>query len=671
MKKNITEQIGGSLNIETDRHNPFKVQHKPIKSYPQPPTSYPHPPPSSPSSYPRPHPSSNPSPADIYKSKSPYLQKDPTATINLYPPQPPPKPTGIKLASSPYLPFSISDLNPSGFPKLYNPYGPELSGQYYNQGGEHAIPIGFIKNYNIFADNIRDYQTKYLPIIYEDSIPMRGAKHELTTLSERILLYEYIKNNLVSYEEGEEGCLNHNGGVNLLRQLKYLSPHPVNYNILYTNPLQGLRKGIRIYRSCYPITTDRANKTLCQKGGLSLHIKFYNKNYFEQELLPKQSNDENKISDMTRELEFYRWIRTNILLKRVCPNFVMIYTYNNCMSCNEPFNELDKSKIVRPMPSPFTLNMKPNEFLKSSSFPKLDKQCLVVITEGTDKNILEWMSNKREYAFNKRTQTNAGYYSSEVWYSVYFQIFAALYTLQKNNIYIKNFGYDNIWIKHIPAVGYWKYIINNVPYYVHNHGWLVLIDCSFKSNIVNIELPSIVSNSLFGDSDTLTMKATSTNKIWSNIINDDPFGRGLVNASVRLPPQNILKMIEDASTFLNDENNIDGLFLKSMSKYLHNRIGTSINHYEQKTVDNTSAYIDIINYNKGELVCYIDDIQQKQQYALYLGNNKLFYKHDKPVIPNISGSEIKKLNVSGDEISQQNVGMIDLSKQSLATYNLG
>merc|ERR1712100_85267 len=98
-------------------------------------------------------------------------------------------------------------------------------------GGEHAMPVGFIKNYNIFTDNIRDYQTKVLPILYEDSIPLRGAAHTYKTINERKFLYEYVKANLVSYEEGEEGCMNGNNGINLLRQLKRLSYDPVNFNI--------------------------------------------------------------------------------------------------------------------------------------------------------------------------------------------------------------------------------------------------------------------------------------------------------------------------------------------------------------------------------------------------------------------------------------------------------
>ena len=48
-----------------------------------------------------------------------------------------------------------------------------------------------------------------------------------------------------------------------------------------------------------------------------------------------------------------------------CPNFTWIYTWNDCTSCNEQFNSYDKSKIIRPMQSQFTLNMKTvNKYLK-------------------------------------------------------------------------------------------------------------------------------------------------------------------------------------------------------------------------------------------------------------------------------------------------------------------
>ena len=652
------DQEGGSLNVNAGPHNPFTVQEKPIQqpAYKQQQFSTPYPS----------NPKFNSKPSEMYKQKSPHMKKmDPTATVNVYS-QPAPKPMGLSTTVSPYLPFGMSHYDPAGFPKFYNPYGPELKSQYYNVGGEHAIPIGFIKNYNIFADNIRDYQTRMLPIIYQDSIPMRGAKHDLTTLSERILLWEYVKNNLVSYEEGEEGCMNSNRGINLMRQLKYLSPHPVNYNVLYTNPLQGLRNGLRIYRSCYPITVDRRNQTICQKDSIGIHIRFYKSSHFDETM---RVQDDNKINDMKRELEFYRWVRNNILLKKVCPNFIMLYTYNNCFTCDEPFNTLDKSKIVRPMAAPFTLNMKPTGVLKS--FPKTDSKCLVVITEAPNMNLLEWMTNERSYAFNKKTQNNYGYHTEEVWYSIYFQIWAALYTLEKNQIYINNFGYDNIWIKVIPEVGYWEYVINGLTYYVPNCGFLVMIDCSFQEKATNVEKPSIISPILFGKTQ-YTNKSNISELIkdmWSNIINDDPFGRGYVNASVRLPPTNIISMIHKcASSKISSSDK----FEKFMCKFLHNRIGQPLLHTEMSSFDiGSTVYLDLLNYRRGELVVYMDDVNSHTYvWGLYLGNNELYLgeNRNKEVI---SESDIRKSNLS--TVTQSNINtefIIDLGVAPLARYNL-
>ncbi len=652
-------QTGGTINLNTGPNNPFTVQEKPIQepqykqSINSPKKNY-------------------TQPSKLYKEKNSFMKDDSTATINVYS-QPQPKPQGIPINQSPYLPFSMSHHNPSGFPKLYNPYGPKLHDSFYDVGGEHALPIGFIKNYNIFADNIHDYQTKMMPIIYEDSIPMRGAKHELTTLSERILLYEYIKNNLVSYEEGEEGCMNQNRGNNLLKQLKYLSPHPVNFNVLYKNPLQGLRKGLRIYRSCYPITTDRTNKTICQKGSLGIHIRFYKKEYFDDELTKHSGN--NTITNMKRELEFYIWIRNNILLKKVCPNFTMLYTYNKCFTCNELFNELDKSKIVRPMPAPFTLNMKPKNVLKSTALD-FNKSCLVVISEAPNMNILEWMSNTRSYGFNKKVQNNYGYHSKEVWYSIYFQIWAALYTLQQNNIYINNFDYDNIWIKILPEVGYWIYNIDNIKYYVPNCGFLVMIDCGFKEKVLNNEKPCIISSRLFG-SDTNYRDETENStfekcqEMWDNIINSDPFGRGLVNASVRLPPPEILDMIKQCYEQKTIET-VQDRFLNHMSTFLHNRIGTNVFTNELQNIDITSTnYLDLMNYRRGELVIYINDINNNIIWGLYLGDNKiLINKNSQPI--QISESDIRKSNLTNIEQSNTNSEfMINYGNAPLAEYNLG
>lgn len=551
---------------------------------------------------------------------------------------------------------------------MYDPYNAPLNPQQYNVGGENAIPIGFVKNYNVFANNIQDYTTRILPIIYEDSIPMRGGKHDLTTLSERILLYEYIKNNLVSYEEGEEGCMNANGGINLMRQLKYLSPHPVNYNILYTNPLQGLAKGLRIYRTCYPITTDRQNKTMCVKNSLGIHIRFYNNEYFN---INKQHSNTNKNvivspenTNTKRELEWYRYIRENVLLTNSCPHFVLMYAYYTCLNCSEQFNELDKSKIVRPMAAPFTMNMKPDKYVKITS--STNNSCMVVLTEAPNMNILEWMTNERTYDFNKRQQSNHGYHHEEEWQSIYFQLIVAIYVLTKNDIYIEDFGYENIWIKQVPDIGYWIYIIEGIKYYVPNCGFIVLIDTSFRdinrlqSNSDN-QKKRIKSNKLFEDDPTYEL-----NKMFTNIFNKEPFGRGLINASVRLPHKSILDMVSECHTDIQDRTfNIPNIINKEMSYYLHTKLGDQL---DENLIG--EQFDDNADIREGDSVCYTDDHGNKK-FGIYSGGLNILTKNNKNIdVIQRNNADLEKVISDPPQLNYFKALKTDLNSHPLAVYTI-
>jgi len=671
-KRYNIEQKGGSVkHIEPIHNNPFEIQERndPVPDYMN----------NNSSNYKnsKPNYNQNPKPnyANKYKETNPYIRKqDPSSVINLFP-QTPVKPQGLAVNPSPYLAWGIQDHNKAGFPKFYNPYGPKMNEQYYNVGGEHSIPIGFIKNYNIFPNNINDYQTKYLPLIYEDSIPMRGAKHELTTLSERRYLYEYIKNNLVSYEEGEDGCMNHNSGINLLRQLKYLYPHPINYSILYTSPLRGLREGIRIYRSCYPITTNRSNQTMCQKTSNGLHIKFYKKDYFiaEAQNNTKLYNEEGSgYNNMDRELEFYKYIRTNVLQKVYCPNFTWLYTWNDCTSCNEQFNRYDQSRIIRPMAAPFTQNMKVvNKYLKKDNSP--NKSCKILITESPDMNILEWMTNSRKIGINKRTQTAYGYHTDDVWKSIYFQIFAGIYTLQKKSIYIPEFDYDNIWIKTIPRIGFWEYIIEGISYYVPNCGFLVLIDCSCQNKITVNDLPAIMSTSLFNDTDDTDFDYKT---MWTNIINDNPFGRGKVNIGIRLPSVRILQYLSECNKIINNQFDTDfnDIFPSIATEFLHSRFGHALNSDEMNKCILDGDPMEFTHYNPGDMVAHEDGIQKTYTWGIFVSDKLiLIKKNDKIMRKSISESDIHK-NTSNNivQMSSNNIygSSINLNESPLETYHL-
>ena len=605
-----------------------------------------------------------------------------TANISIYPPPRQPKQSIAATLSpySPYLPFGMQNSNPGGFPQMYDPYNTQINPQQYNIGGEHAIPIGFVKNYNIFANNIQDYNTRILPIIYEDSIPLRGGKHELTTLSERILLYEYVKNNLVSYEEGEEGCMNENGGINLMRQLKYLSPHPINYNILYTNPLRGLAKGLRIYKTCYPITVDNSNKTMCLKNSVGIHIRFYSNEHFN---INRQHSNTNRgviikssNTNTHRELTWYKWIRNNILLKRVCPNFIMMYAYYTCLNCSEQFQEVDRTTMVRPMAQPFTLHVKPQEFVKLASNNK-GKSCMVVLTEAPNMNILEWMTNERTYKLNKRQQTNWGYHNEEVWRSIYFQLLAALYVLYKNDVYIEDFGYENIWIKEIPQVGHWEYIIGGIKYYVPNAGYLVLIDTSFRDifpleSDVSTKKNRIKSNNLFGDEEG-SGKDYVKKSMLEKVFCDDPFGRGLINASVRLPPRTILDMVSKCGKDIKTKIYIEPLFYNHMNYYLHSKISNLV---ETKMIGELIE--DISKISSDELVCYTDPTTGHKIATIVInshtdGQQSIVTRSNNNIIKliRVYNGELEKIL---DQTSQNNNIFeyinVDLNNQPLAVYNL-
>lgn len=62
-------------------------------------------------------------------------------------------------------------------------------------------------------------------------------------------------------------------------------------------------------------------------------------------------------------------------------------------------------------------------------------------------------------------------------YNAFFQIISAIYTVQKHfGLVHLDMHAENILVKKIPKGGYFKYIINNVEYYVPNLGYLFVIN---------------------------------------------------------------------------------------------------------------------------------------------------------------------------------------------------
>jgi hypothetical protein len=141
-----------------------------------------------------------------------------------------------------------------------------------------------------------------------------------------------------------------------------------------------------------------------------------------------------------------------------------------------------------------------NEIPKSSD----NSFCLVNLTESISQNIINWASpvinTKDANDVLVTIMTNTGSKNLNKWKNILFQLLVAIYILIKKDIIFNNFSLENnVYIKSIGSgiFKYWKYIINNVEYFVPNHGYLVMIDSNFKHS--NIGLKNLDNTFKFGN----------------------------------------------------------------------------------------------------------------------------------------------------------------------------
>jgi hypothetical protein len=327
---------------------------------------------------------------------------------------------------------------------------------------------------------------------------------------------------------------------------------------------------------------------------------------------------------------------------------VMLYSYYIVENCNIDFDKIkrikgewaDKEPLIKP---PFIAASEKNktrtsEFIDTNQQREINPNAfsgrgLLALTESPLYNIYSWSSKTYETEGNIRKMINPGYHSAEVWYSVLFQLIAALYVLQINKIAFRDFSLkDNVYIKDISVhehmTTYWKYTIDGIDYYIPNHGYLTMIDSNYKT--------------IKGSDATLGVDATKKRfKIYSNIyvqsggtkykddqLNDycfsafirsfDPneLSKAFTNIGGSKPPEEVMdllgKIYTEASTGSN--KNIGYYICKYMKRFIHNRVGTITKELETKNVrkdDNTP-------FHKGDLI--VHEFQyDTYKFVIYIG----------------------------------------------------
>ena len=406
----------------------------------------------------------------------------------------------------------MPEIYPSPYVPIPNPYYPlgENIGMPW-QYTPNNVPI--IKKYNISLGNGNGDITK-LASLYEDILPSVGnvSLNSFNTLKERLILHNYIRSIFIKNGDGEELLIN--GGsnnsksevINLLSHVKLLEFNPYHYNKLTDNPYKTVPNNFVMYRSCYPIKMSKQHIVSCALSSIGMNIRIHLLSKTDEELY--YANTSRFSSDIWRELDYYQYIREEVIKPGLSPNFITIHSYFLTKNTGINFKKFD---IIR---SNFDRNLniersnaelRNNLYLKyykkiafedkkriitaedllkyniitanmyipgravtdverqlaidkiiddDYKFKKYDTKldsdkCLVMLTEAPTNVIYNWATRSYKDTLGPiKTMTQHGYHDDKVWESIFFQLLISLIILFDKEIAFTEFSLkNNVFIK--------------------------------------------------------------------------------------------------------------------------------------------------------------------------------------------------------------------------------
>lgn len=326
----------------------------------------------------------------------------------------------------------------------------------------------------------------------------------------------------------------------------------------------------------------------------------------------------------------------------------------------------------------------------------INNKILVQITEAPTYNIYKWASRRYDRNYNIYTMTSTGYQKDEVWYSIIFQILAALHVLHKNKLLIYDMNLENnIFIKDLITdknpTKFWKYKINNIDYYIPNYGFLAFVDINSKDNteidVKNKNLYMTAIEQFVKDSNTIDsndeykeklanlrdsiMKGINfklyskhflseeDKKIFTKdnddnfynveyrknllkILNPDNFGRDYINKEGNTISDNVIELLRKLYDLIlalpvSDEIDISNILINNFQMFMHNRIGKPLKHIEVEYFNKVPDK----KFNIGEILVY----QQKyDEYIWVLNLGKQMGRNNTNII--MSYDETTKMYIS-------------------------
>lgn len=274
---------------------------------------------------------------------------------------------------------------------------------------------------------------------------------------------------------------------------------------------------------------------------------------------------------------------------------------------------------------------------------------LVLLTESGTHNIMNWATRTYQNSGNVKEMINRGTHTEQEWFNVLFQIMVALYVMQLNKIFIRNFNIENnVLIKDLPIRGaitnYWKYKVDNMDFYLPNLGYLALIDSNFKDinthvtksestfNKVPITNTNKLDGKFIGSTNSLTPSEISEEifNMFVNAFDTNIFTKEFEQSGGCKPPESVLSKMAEIYAEAKEDTDMDikPYILKHMTMYLHNRTGTYLRESEILNIRRD----DTRDFKKGQMVVFEEE-HGTYRFVIYLETNengtyKIITKHE-------------------------------------------
>ena len=573
---------------------------------------------------------------EILKQRQPPPVQQPYISLQI---AQPPKPKPIAPNPLQYLPQTT--VYPQQFP---TPYGMPL--------GTFGAPMNVV-NQLVIGDQNPHQDHRYINMVYEDVLPLKHLPKSLTTVSERIILSDFIRSVVLKGGDGNIIPFR-NGADNLYDRLNIneLNPYKTIDDALTMNPYASLPKDMLIYRSCYPVqrSTTAGSGVSCANNSVGINLRIYRMTKGEM-MINRTTDAKIYDSEIWREIMYYEYIRENILKTKQSQNFVMMFGYSLCNDSSIDFEEIEKIKLRRkgrqptqpvvihqPQPQqlihPMYQQFQQQQVIKPN-LQNYTNDILTAYTESPTYNIIQWATATYMNVGKSKKMINTGYHPDDTWISIIFQLLTSFITMLKHEIYITDFNInDNVYIKDLSGMSnvttYWKYIIDGISYYIPNYGYLVMIDSKFKDikqSGMTVGAPQQKLHKINGKflDQGQASNINYQEKIMTallNTVNSNNFNDRFVKNDGVKPSEKIILLLNEINGFINANvtdgiKAVQGCILKYFGKFVHNRVGTILTKQEQDDMTDLDK-----TYERGNIVIY-EENTNVYKFGIYLGRKKI------------------------------------------------